>query len=139
MSFRNGSLGMIIRMIQKEQLDQSIGQFDKVIKYLNDDRADQIVTKTFTESEEFLDYLKGMPLDRLAVLFEPARCWLGSCRRGSIIIEEFKSLDELFSYLITWKDHNGKGYKDFIINVLANPRKTEQDIIDDFLYTEKNE
>lgn len=96
-----------------------------------------LAAQTFRDPDEFLDSLKTLEPDRINVCVEASRIWLGYFEKGAIIIQEYKSLDELLSFVFKFGRYHGARYGDFIDLLLSDLDRTEQDLIDDFLYTGK--
>lgn len=97
-----------------------------------------MIAYTFSDCDKFLESLKTIDSESVNVLLEPYRIWIGYTERGSIIIQEFKTMDELLSMFISFRKFRGKRYTDFIEPILCNLGKTAEDILYEFLYTEKN-
>lgn len=115
-----------------------------------------IVDKAYTDCDQFLESLKNIDSESVNVLIQSRRAWIGYLEKGSIIIQEFKTLKELLTMFLGWKKFRGKKYTVFIEAMLSDfDRKNKADydpliwederilgtVMDDpflqFLYTEK--
>lgn len=89
---------------------------------------DKMVTYLTRDPDQFLDSLKNLTFDEIKILIFNENLWIGYTNKGSIIIQQFKSLEELMSYFIDWNEviRRGKNYGVYVDNVLASLGKEDK-------------
>lgn len=91
----------------------------------------------YRDPDQFLESLHCIEPDQINVCLDCSRVWVGFYEKGKIVIQEYKSLDELLTFIFRFTRYKGNRYSYFIESLIADMGRTEQELIDEFLYTGK--